>query len=169
MIRHAFARLTSIIGNLHHRPPPVLLYMSKRSRAQDASARKRIRKVVDTVTQGIGAPSEFDDDLNNSQTAPSATGLSTRDGTDSVPSLASIAIETFSENLRALDAKDPEYIQARLKALPPLMVPKVFSALSKTYPELLNSDLITKVRYLSATAYIPTLIKRLRPSFGPRM
>ncbi|KAI0732332.1 RNI-like protein [Fomitopsis betulina] len=95
----------------------------------------------------IGQPTE-DDELSAAQAqanAPTATALSTRHVLLSIPSLTSLCIRVFADNLRKLSQKPPlwDNVRSWLKALPDPLAQRVFAALKSTCPQLLSDDLIT--------------------------
>lgn len=97
----------------------------------------------------IGQPTE-DDELSAAQAqanAPTATALSTRHVLLSIPSLTSLCIRVFADNLRKLSQKPPlwDNVRSWLKALPDPLAQRVFAALKSTCPQLLSDDLITTV------------------------
>lgn len=114
------------------------------------STSRRPAKRRRTVAGGIGQPTE-DDRVSAAQaqaSAPSATALSTRHVLLSIPSLASLCIRVFADNLKKLSENPPvwENVRSWLKALPDPLAQRVFAALKTTCPQLLSDGLILTVR-----------------------
>lgn len=102
------------------------------------------------VAGGIGQPTE-DDEVSAAQaqaSAPTATALSTRHMLLSIPSLTSLCIRVFADNLKKLSENPPLWgdVRSWLKALPDPLAQRVFTALKSTCPQLLDDELITTVR-----------------------
>ncbi|KAI0735233.1 hypothetical protein C8Q76DRAFT_276228 [Earliella scabrosa] len=89
-----------------------------------------------------------DDDIPTPQAqtnAPSASALSVRSLTpEHLPSLSTICVRVFADNLRKLSADEATWEDVRwsLKRLPDALAQKVFTALRHTCPTVLNHGLI---------------------------
>lgn len=122
------------------------------------STSRRPAKRRRTVAGGIGQPTE-DDRVSAAQaqaSAPTATALSTRHVLLSIPSLTSLCIRVFADNLKRLSENPPvwEDVRSSLKALPDPLAQRVFAALKSTCPQLLSDELIITVRRLTSTQFM---------------
>lgn len=116
--------------------------MSKRA-AVGSSSGKPVKKRPKRRL-GFGAPSADDGDthLLSQLSAPSSTGLCTRYVPGVVPSLSTLCIRSFVSKFPKLYERHKTETLQWLRALPDIMIPRIFSMLADAHALILDHSVI---------------------------